>query len=549
MTASKLSDLIPLDPSVTNPTPYQVFGLVDGEADRDKIKSAVKAVYHNLKQAKATADPATWNQAAALVESARKQLSQQAAATDSSLGQPLGAIPAATSQAAPPQATTPQPAAAPAADPLADLLPGGSSTAAADPNAVLGLNPQTSAVAPPLGMPPLGSAPATNVLGSVPAQPAAAPQPAPVASAGPVAAVSPAAPAWKPRTSSTRRRKRSSIMPVLFGLTVLGMIGCIGFLLWYINQPGEPGGGRTVIAAAPTPNPGKAPSKPRPKGDGVMGEVPSSGTASSVRNGGTRSGSGLSSVMPGRNPGMAPVDTGNGITMTGNSGNNPAMVTPMPEPNLPTPEPTKPEPEEPEPMEPEPTEPEPMEPETPNLTPEMVLQGDQELAAVTKLIQSAEWDQMKDAAEKLSQKKELTDEQRKRADSLYDIADLASFYRGAITRGLGTLKAGATFEVAPGLPVVVSEANSDGLSIMVDKRVKSYTVDSLPERLTEKLAEFALDADRPDSVAGLALYRLIHPKTNDEYKADAYSLLQSVDGQLEMVDTESLQAVAQDIFK
>ena len=332
------------------------------------------------------------------------------------------------------------------------------------------------------------------------------------------------------------------MMPVLFGLTVLGMVGCIGFLLWFINQPPEPGGsGRTVIASAPTP--AKVPSKPRHKGDGVMGEVPSSGTAGSVRNGGSRTGSGLSSVMPGRNPGKAPVDTGNGITMTGNSGNNPAMVTPMPEPNLPMPEPTEPEPTEPEPMEPEP-----MEPETPTLTPEMVLQGDQEIAAVTKLIQSADWDQMKDAAEKLSQKKQLTDEQRQRADSLYDIADLASFYRGAITRGLGTLNAGAMFEVAPGLPVVVSEANSEGLSIMVDKRIKSYTLDSLPERLTEKLAEFALDADRPDSIAGLALYRLIHPKTNDEYKADALSLLQSVDGQLEMVDTESLQAVAAEIF-
>ena len=149
MTASKLSDLLPIDASVIHPTPYQVFGLVDGEADREKIKSAVKGVYHHLKQAKETADPATWNQAASLVEAARKQLSQQVAAGDSSVGQPTSAIPAGAQQ--------------PAADPLADLLPGGTGAAAADPNAVLGLNPQSSAVTPPLGMPPLGAAPTSNV--------------------------------------------------------------------------------------------------------------------------------------------------------------------------------------------------------------------------------------------------------------------------------------------------------------------------------------------------------------------------------------------------
>ena len=73
-------------------------------------------------------------------------------------------------------------------------------------------------------------------------------------------------------------------------------------------------------------------------------------------------------------------------------------------------------------------------------------------------------------------------------------------------------------------------------------------MDELPPRLTEKIVSFTLSPDKPDTLAAQALYRLIHPATNDGYRKDALETLASVDGMLDKVDTKMLQTVATDIL-
>ena len=211
------------------------------------------------------------------------------------------------------------------------------------------------------------------------------------------------------------------------------------------------------------------------------------------------------------------------------------QVPTMPEPAMPQSPPTPP-PNKP------PTQPKPSEP-----TPAMLQANQAKIESVKQLIRSANWKEMKPEAVALLKLK-LTSEQSKLASSLYDIADLSAYYRGGIERGLATLQTGATFEYVDDFPVIVVEATADSLSIQYNKKTQTYSLDDLPQRLTETIAAFALDPDRPDSIAGLALYRLIHPKTNDEYRQDAFELLASVDGQIEKVDSAMLQKVAKEIL-
>lgn len=180
-------------------------------------------------------------------------------------------------------------------------------------------------------------------------------------------------------------------------------------------------------------------------------------------------------------------------------------------------------------------------------TAEVVQANEAKIKAVEELIRTANWSEMKAAADGLL-KLELTEQQSDRASTLFDIADLTVFYRGAIVRGLATLKTGNTFEITEDFPVIVSEVTADSLSIQYNRRVKTFTVDQLPPRLAEKIASFALSSEQPDAIAGQALYRLIHPQSRGEYRADSLEMLASVDGELEKVDTGALQRVVKEIF-
>ena len=75
MSASNLSDLLPIPDGVAKPHAYQVFGLDGGERDNQKVSDAMRKTYAHLKAAKSSSDPATWKKAAKMAEEARKLLS------------------------------------------------------------------------------------------------------------------------------------------------------------------------------------------------------------------------------------------------------------------------------------------------------------------------------------------------------------------------------------------------------------------------------------------------------------------------------------------
>ncbi|QDV47232.1 hypothetical protein Enr13x_71410 [Stieleria neptunia] len=545
MSASKLSDLLPIQTSAGKPNAYQVFGLKNGEPDAEKITAAMQRVYEGLKESKPTADPLVWKQAAKLAEAARKQLEdpQKRRALDASLG-------VAVDTAAKPSpdtafGTAPGTGAQPD-DPLASLLPSSKPLPTSAPGSPTDGAPTTRAAAV-LGVPPGLATPGTDRSGNAPSAPVSAlgtpplgtPSAASDHAAGQTSNQVNGAEApiqWTPpKPKKKRRRKKTGLF--LFAVFVLVMLGAIVGLLQFLTQGGQialrPDGlpaDDGIVVAEPMPEPGR----PRPAAadrDGVLGNVAASGIADSLRN---------PTSVPPTNPDSGPSNV--------DPPTSPTPTTPTPTPTSPTP--TNPTPANmmppvgmsiPEtPMTPTPSP-------APATTPESIAANQAKIEAVQQLIRSAAWDQMKPAADALL-KLDLNADQSKRASTLYDIADLATFYRGAIGRGLATLNTGSTFDYVEGLPVIVVEVSPTMLAIQFNKRTRSFTVDDMPPRLTEKITSFSLSPERPDTIAGQALYRLIHPKWRVEYRDDTFAQLAAIDGQLEQVDTAMLQQVAKELF-
>ncbi|MEO1614289.1 MAG: hypothetical protein AAFV88_00480 [Planctomycetota bacterium] len=554
MQIETLHDLLPLDPAEKKPNAYQVFGLQGSEPDNE-IQATIRDTCDSLKKRREISPPNTWQQAARMVTAARAVLedSQQKAKLDRKLA-----------QASSPSNDILQSDAS--ADPLAGLLPGGnplaasplsgSSSPASQPTSasaadVLGLTRETGNSQPStsnLGMPPVAATPPVAV-----ASPATEPD---VTTDRPSAAGLD----WSPPAKSIKRRKKNKASVFVFGAIVILMLGSIAFLLHRITKGDRialtPDGEIAETSTNDSNASRSAKPMPRPRGDGIMpasamGDAtpqtsadrkrknslsPPGGFEFQPKDGPPAMGSSMdsgasdddSSEMPGDLEKM-PGDTANTMTQ-------PAMpATGMEDPFGDVAEKTTDDSGQPM------SDPAAMEMAATQM------ETAEQFENVERLIKSGDWAQMKPAASALL-KLDLQPDQFKRASALYDIADLASYYQGAIVRGLASLTVGNDFEVVEGLRVIVVEVDSESITIQFNKRSHTYPADALPPRFMERIASFQLDPEDPAARAGLALYRLIHSSTQPEYREDAWSQLQALDGQLKEVDTKLLISTSKELL-
>ena len=156
MSATKISDLLPIPEGARKPHAYQVFGLEGGEQDVEKIKSAVQEIYQKLRAAKADTDPKLWTKAAEIVEKARSILSDPR--KRAALDERFGVIDFDVESVLDPTASSgadPLLGLLPTTDPLASLLPSSDPLGAVVPSG----NPMAVATAPAPGTAPMGAAP------------------------------------------------------------------------------------------------------------------------------------------------------------------------------------------------------------------------------------------------------------------------------------------------------------------------------------------------------------------------------------------------------
>jgi hypothetical protein len=182
------------------------------------------------------------------------------------------------------------------------------------------------------------------------------------------------------------------------------------------------------------------------------------------------------------------------------------------------------------------------------LTIEKIAANDAEIKKVKALVRSLNWEQMKPAAVAVTEKT-LSSTQAVEAETLFNLVDLALHYRGGIQRGLGSLKSTQTFEVTEGFRVSVVEATSNSLSVKANGRIYRYgSIEEIKFRLGEKLASFAMDLEKPDTIASRAIYQAMSPLSNPEHLADSIQQLDQMDAQMPDVDTKAIALLLNELF-
>ncbi|WP_442510302.1 hypothetical protein SH528x_001914 [Novipirellula sp. SH528] len=551
MPATAISDLLPLSAETKNPHPYQIFGLTGGEQDSQVIVAAIKETIQKLQSAKPDADPAVWKKAAKWVQQSRDILLDPAKkkALDVRFGViDFGDTESPQVTAAPisaPSAVPPPPGAAPKSDPLAGLLP------KSDPLA--GVLPAGNPLAPQ--MPPVPQAP----VAATPA-PTFSASPAPVTDAAPIAAAAPIA----IKKKAPKRRRKSMAGWFVFLGCAMAILAMVGSLIWVLMfKPGtiaitakdgsftlstNPGG--SANEASP-PSSGRVKSRPV---DPIMGNLNQPSFNDNRGQGGQNMRPAPS--MPQTTP-SEPVPS---------EPEQPAATPPAPQENGP-PETMDPEMGEPEKMDPIGSTPASTTPEsttptstTPDptvgpvmmpvetMSKELIAEAEALITKARTAIKSADWSQLR-AVHEVAVNTQLSEEQRPLGEPLFEIADLATYYRGAIERGVATLQTGSDFELTETLRVIVVEKGPDRLVIRFNATIKAYTYDELPPRLADKLATFALNPGDPTAIAAQAVYQAIAPKSTESHRQEAIQKLETFSGEVEGANPKNIAQAFRDLFK
>jgi hypothetical protein len=530
MPATKISELLPFPEGVKKPHAYQVFGIEDGEQDLAVISGKIREVVGKLKSVKETTDPKLWSKAAKLAQQARLTLAnpEAKAKLDARFGIILDEPPVSLG-------IDPLAGVLPASDPLAGILPDADPLSGTDPLA--GILP----VADPVSASP-SNADMTAAQAKLPLIPQVAepkampagvfgtptdPTPSPVMEeAG--RAIPIVVPANGPGTfkvsQANNRRPKPILGLLMFATFAVGMLALIGGLGYFLFGGGElsitqTDDGLTVSTNPRDNNPTDETQSKGTKGRAVPQPLdPVMGTLgpSTKKMGNSKNNSGLGKQIANsekeKDPGPKP---------------DPMMEKPEPDPPITPPKP-------------------PAVPKDPPVTAEMIAEADKQLAAVGVLIKSAQWDKMKPAAEKVSDLP-MNDEQKAQAEALYELADLATFYRGGIEKAVKDISVGNDFEVTKDLRVIVVEKGDDFIAIQFNARKKTYKFDEMPFSLAHKLASFTIP-DSPTGLAAKSVYQAISPESNEETRKESLEWLNGMGGGVEGADPKRIVDSLQTMF-
>lgn len=537
------------------PDPYTVLGLVPGDSDAAKISAAIKAVVARLNGVKATADPAAWNQAAIWVKEARRVL------TDPVLKQQLDQKLIGTKKAAAPPI--------PKVDPLAAFLPGAVTgqqqlppgPPVPAPSQFGGMSPSNSAFragnappAPAAPQPPGFAAPSGFDQPQSPHVPAPTETSWPPVSSGgtAVGALRELDAIGKPKSPGHRRKKRfpwASL--ILVGLTLASIGGIVAMVVYLNKNPGgitialQPGVDGAVpvagsdIAVAPPAQRDDAPrdsimgrlgppQSDRNSNPNTTGEVSDDWLADIPANDGDSTMDQETPAPPAMNPEDPAMQIGSmpsASTMT-----DPSMAN-IPDGDAP------------------PTE-------VPNMatipgvtepTAEQLEAAQAALQKARQAISTAQWTQMNTAAE-AAVTAAATEEQKKMADQLVHLAEVASYYHVGVEKALDGLKASETFNVTEQLQIAVVEITPTKVTLRFNGRNKDYARSELPLVIAHKIASFSMPVDSPATQIAAQAYQAIAPVTTPPYRDQAIKTLEAMPAQPDDVDPADLVAAIRQVF-
>lgn len=501
-------DLLPIPSGIEQPTAYDVFGLVRGEPDLQKITSAVTATIDQLKLIKDQTDPKTWQQAARMVDQARQILADplRKAALDAKLT--MGRSHRSSDDDPSIQSSNP------IADPLSGLLPAGNPLLPVSPAA-----PESDSISVDL---PAG-------LFGTPAQAIDTTNRIPTADTpDPIVSVPLLEPVARSKKSSRPRRRSKSVGSWVVGLSATGLVittASLAYFVFYgpgtvqivtsndriVVSTGRDDDPPVSITAQPRPLDQAADRSSRPDQDPIMGAL----------------------AEPKSNAASPEFSRPSGLTERSRGEELESRLGTMDSEKV-DPKPTPAEPQLP--MDPAPADP-------------PMMDSDEQLKALEKvrnLVRAADWGQMKTAAEALRDMP-LTNENAALAESLFQLTDLAIYYRQGIRLAIAELEVGNDFEVIDSFRVIVVDKGDDALTVRYNKKNRSFTLDEFPFSLAHKLATFQIP-DTPSGQAAKAVYQAITPKATDAHRDQSIQWLAAIDGEVEGAHPKQLIETIQSIY-
>ena len=545
MPVTKRSDLLPIRDEDSSPSPYRVFGLKEGEADLQVIRKKVQQTIVKIKAVRRDVAPELWKEVAALVQNSRVTLADPSkkAALDAQQVQPIDPAKAK--------------AVSPSSDPLASLLPPVNpiavTPAAVNPTAVnpiavtpvvsTPVNPQepapTLAPTPSRSIPDgLFSGPAVNEEGSpiIRGENAAA-QTAPQ-TASPTSSESIVVPKLvKSRPSEGSRSRKSTLRTLMSALVTISLLVLTGGITYFIffgsgtlaisNKDGKftistkkPEERSSSVVSPPVELTPK--NKPRQR-DPVMGTRPAVKPPLGVP---------TSSDQPSRSMPPTPDVSSTSPAESPKPRDNPSMATPPREPE-PQPQP------EPAASMPEPSD---------EVTPAMIAATEERLTALRQAIRDRKWRALTEMSEAMIDQP-MSADQTPVAQGLYQLAELATYYRVGIERAMEGLNTGADFEVTDDVRVIIVERNKTSLTVRFNAKSRTYLIDDLPFPLAHRLATFEIP-EGPLREASKAVYQSLLPKTTTEHRSESVRLLRSLpEGSVDGVDPNKVIIALQSLIQ
>ncbi|MEZ6088293.1 MAG: hypothetical protein R3C05_09765 [Pirellulaceae bacterium] len=517
--------LLGLDPRIERPNAYQIFGLEVLEDDDAKLRSAIRDTIARLKEAKPTADPAAWAQAAKSVSKAQQILSDstQKANYDQRLRNTFESVAVTRSKAtgvavaAPASAAT---ATVPAFDPLQGWLPEGDPFAAFDMAVALEslsdepideedddeamLDDTDESFEQPQ------ASPAVSMRSQVP-EPAVA---------GPGVGLAPALPSvggGSPR--SRKRRKRGfPVAGALMTLFVLGLFGGIGYCVKLLVDRENT---RTAQVAQTPPKTTttivRSDNRPR---DNVMGDLlPANPSPQVVEVDGFPMGS--------SDDAMDDDSMSSNDNMSSDMVSDDSMDSDMAS-------------ESETPSEPDTSMDRPSE--------DMIAAADKAAEAARDAIRNHDWSQMMPLSEKAFELA-MSPEQKKSASARRRLVHYATEYQAAIDRSLEQLRIdGGTLQLRENLIVNVVEVTPEKLILQVNGRPRDYDRKALPMPVVSALAPKSLPDDEAVLATFRAAWQCVQENAIDADFEDAFSQWKRVEGQSEEANVEGLEAEVKVIF-
>ena len=592
MSAHPLSDLLPIPDGVLKPNACDIFGLRPNEADPEVIQNAVRKVIRELKASKETADPKRWKAAARLATDAKQILSDPSKREQlqlTAVGDAAEDYPKSDFRAKSLAEDDPLYGLLPDTDPLEDFVlvseASDSDLKEKDEPAVVAppapVIPPTLPTTPQLTKGDLDSSSESthgatitleqNVLSSeslLPPDESLLPpdllssleanqqQPTDAIEIPDspdqetiilpsfeesISAVSKEDDLLVKRPQGNRRRrsKTGMLAPAIFASCCFGVVGVVLFFI--INRPGvvitvsDDGFAVNTKPEDQEANPEDAENQPqapppaKPK-DPIMGSL-GPDSKDTKKNGSEQK---LSDPIPETKeepkpkPATKPTDTN--MEQVGESEEPNGEMKEEMQPALDLTKPQTPENETP--------------PES--LSDEVLEKAEETLQTASRAIQTADWNQMNLIANRMLDQ-EMSEEQMNRATELFQIIDLAIFYRTAITDSISKLEIGNDFEVTRDFRVIVVEKSPDQLVVRYNAKNKTYTIDELPWALAHQLARFEIAGDT-FSTAAKSVYQFIAPKTNDGLRDEALEWIQEIQSDLDGTDKENIESTLKSLF-